>query len=110
MTIARHLRFVQAIALAATIPACSGASGPATGGGPTLEHEGVGVPSPRGATPTSPSDTSSAENAIDAGLDSEAVAANQGVPEAGDVDAEVDAHVPFSSGPIVPPELPEVFG
>ena len=126
MIAARYLRFAQAILLTATtLPACSGADHPSPPPGPSGKSETVSKPqaSPPGdpgpasspassdSAPTGPgpvADSGSyARGAVDASQSSEASSTEQ---DAAALDAEeVDSHVPFSSGPIAAPELPECF-
>ncbi len=76
-----YLRFVRALTLAALVPGCAGTSSPAPA---PLETSDAGV----GTGPT----LADASAPVDAASD----------------DEQVDAHA-FSSGPIVPPELPASF-
>ena len=80
MNRAHYLRFARALALAAVVPGCTGASGPRPTPDPQLVVEG------------------------DAGVATTA----DGAAHA-DASVDSDADLPFSSGPIVPPELPESF-
>ncbi|MGE0787576.1 MAG: hypothetical protein AB7S26_18015 [Sandaracinaceae bacterium] len=84
MTQPHYLRFARALALAAALPACNTASPPdePPSESPSELHDDAG--------PLAELDAGAAGHVEDAGLD-------------------VDAEVPFSSGPIVPPELPEGF-
>ena len=76
-----HLRFARALALLVVVPGC-------TGGAPT---------------PTS-------EPQLIVRADAALVAqGGDAAPNDGDASLDVDAGIPFSSGPIVPPELPEGF-
>ena len=86
-----HLRFAKALVLSALLPACGG-SGDST----TTD------PSPTAATtqttqtaPTPPAETPVGKDHVAAKEDT--------------ADAGVDGDLPFSSGPIAPPELPAAF-
>jgi hypothetical protein len=88
-----YLRFVQALVLAATVPACSSADAPAP---PTTSTE----PAAQTAEPATPSSGEPAPAPM------HAAQASADAHSATDADAGVDGSLPFSSGPIVPPELP----
>ncbi len=75
-----YLRVVRALALAAIASGCGTASDPSPEGEPLATERDAGT---------------------------EAVVADAGATH--DPETEVDAEVPFSSGPIVPPELPADF-
>jgi hypothetical protein len=87
MTRKHYLRFIQALALAAALPAC----------GETGEH-------------TSESDVAEAptDAPADRALAVSDVVSDDAVVPASDAH-EADSDVPFSSGPIVPPEMPEAL-
>lgn len=87
-----YLRFVQALVLAAAVPACA-ADEPAP---PTTSAEHAA----QTADPTAPSNAEGAP----APAPTHAAEANAAGPAS--TDAGVDSSLPFSSGPIVPPELP----
>ena len=86
MKTAHYIRFVQALIIAA-IPACTAAV-------ETKNPE----PEPATAAVNSARPEGSSAAQADAGADAAAHA-----------DASVDGALPFSSGPIVPPELPVGF-
>ncbi|MCB9596242.1 MAG: hypothetical protein H6719_26200 [Sandaracinaceae bacterium] len=77
-----YLRFARALALAAVVPGCTAVD-------PAPPSEPLGSEPPLVAE----SDAATPEDVLD---------------DAG-VATDVDADLPFSSGPIVPPELPESF-
>jgi len=84
MSTPHYLRFVKALVLAAALPACS--SGAADGPAPSPAETADTTTAP----PSAPAPT-----------------ANEELADAGTAhDGGVDADLPFSSGPIVPPELP----
>jgi hypothetical protein len=98
-----YLRFVQALVLAAAVPACSSGDDPAPpakGEAPALTGAASGGP----AAPESP--PSAATSAPPAAPVAETQHPAQPAAHA---DTGVDAGLPFSSGPIVPPELPASF-
>jgi hypothetical protein len=120
MIAARYLRFAQAILLTATtLPACSGADHPSSPPSPSGKSETVS--SPQASPPADPEPASSPaspdpappgpEPVADSGSDASQPSGSSNTEhDAAAPDAEeVDSHVPFSSGPIVPPELPERF-
>lgn len=74
---AHYLRFARSLALAAVVPGCTSA-GPAPAPEPRVVAQADAPPSADAGTGTADADH----------------------------DREVDAELPFSSGPIVPPELP----
>ncbi len=84
MTPKHYLRFIQALALTAALPACAGSTE---------------------SLPTTEAGTQSA----DAQDDSALVTLGHDAGPAADAATEVDAGRPFSSGPVVPPELPAGF-
>jgi hypothetical protein len=92
MTPKHYLRFVQALALAAALPACSGAAEPA----PSEETD-----APR-------ADAQSTPGALAALVRAEAPSPSEAQPAA-DAALPADASYPHASGPIVPPELPAGF-
>lgn len=84
-----YLRFVKALVLTAAIPACS--SEPASTPAPAKTADSTETaPTPPVAQPIANEDVA----ATDAGATH---------------DADVDATLPFSSGPLAPPELPVGF-
>jgi hypothetical protein len=126
----RYLRFAQALLLTATtLPACSGADHPSSPPGPSGKTETVGKPQasppgegePASSLPSSPAPSDSTPAGpgpvADPGSDDRGAVDASPSPEASSTEndaaapdaEEVDSRVPFSSGPIVPPELPECF-
>lgn len=97
MKTAHYLRFVQALALVATVPACSSADDPkpATKVDPVAETRGTETPAtqPAAVAEASVADASTDANATDANA----------------TDSGTDARIPHTSRPLVPPELPEGF-
>ncbi len=97
-----YLRFVQALVLAAAVPACSSGDDPA--------------PAPKGESPTASATTTAtaapeapkaaATSAPPAATAMETQRPAQPAPQA---DTGADSGLPFSSGPIVPPEMPASF-
>jgi hypothetical protein len=86
----RYLRFIQAVVLA-SLPACSAGEDAKESAPPTA--------------PTAPTEEQSAVSPTEPREDAKPVTA-KAEPTPPDVaDAGVDAALPFSSGPIVPPEL-----
>ena len=81
-----YLRFVQALTLAAVVPACSGA--------PVDDAEPARVSEP--VVPTAATAPRPIARPIPESAQADA---------SSDHDADVDASLPFSSGPIVPPEM-----
>lgn len=88
MTPKHYLRFIQALALAAALPACADPAEPS----PTGEAD-AGAADAQDGSALATLDRDGATPAADAS----------------DAAADVDASRPFSSGPIVPPELPVGF-
>lgn len=92
MNTPRYLRFVKALVLTAAVPACS--SDPTTEPPPAKTADSSET-APATEPPATPGAGSKiAEAKADAGSTA---------------DADVDSGLPFSSGPIVPPELPVGF-
>ena len=92
MNTPRYLRFVKALVLTAAVPACTSATSS----------------EPPPAKTSDSSETAPAtEPAVDPGAPAKVADAKA---DAGSTpDADVDSGLPFSSGPIVPPELPVGF-
>jgi len=108
-TTPRYLRFVQALALAGIAPACSSAGQPAPTpkSDPTTQAPADPLPS---ASASSQTPTSEPQPVADAGGDEAPTSPLAMEPDAESVvDAEADSRRTFSSGPIVPPELPTAF-
>ena len=85
-----YLRFVKALVLTAAIPACSSDASPA--------------PAPAQVADT----TATAPPAVQP-IANEELADTTPTSDAGQTDADVDAKLPFASGPLLPPELPVGF-
>lgn len=99
-----YLRFVQALVLAAAVPACSSGDDPAppakSDPPASSTTKAVGAPAATEAPPAPASPAPHAAPVV------EPQPAAQGAEHA---DSSPDSGLPFSSGPIVPPELPASF-
>jgi hypothetical protein len=114
MKTAHYLRFAQALIVVA-LPACSGPSDSKTVDPPTeapaaTQKSAVKAPAAQGEAPQATT-AASTTPAMTASADPKPAATVEPAADAGahDGDASADAKLPFSSGPIVPPELPLGF-
>jgi hypothetical protein len=109
-----YLRFAQAL-LVAALPACSGPTDsktvdPTTEGPAATQKSSVKAPAATEEAPVAdPVAAPKPTEAPKPGAPTASAQADAGAHDASHNDASVDAELPFTSGPIVPPELPLGF-
>src|SRR5436309_1516706 len=97
-----YLRFVSALALA-TLPGCAGSP-------PEESQTDAQVTQSSPDANTAVTDAATTTPTTDSGVEADAITvADTGSEDAGNVTDDAEASVPFSSGPIVPPEMPRGF-